>query len=76
MELPENGLIIRRRDRQGRLVLQVQEGTDRQSLFERKLMDSCDDDWFWDDDFLDVIGIVEYRLYEQDCAEVNTEDAK
>lgn len=43
---------------------------DRQCKFERKLMGALEDDWFIDDDFIDVINVIEYRIYENDCEEV------
>lgn len=54
-------------------------GTDLQAVFERSIMDGDDrgyiwgSDWFWADDELDCIGVVEYRLYEQDCESVRAE---
>ncbi len=43
---------------------------DRQCKFERELMGALEDDWFIDDDFIDVVNVVEYRIYEDDCEEV------
>ena len=42
--------------------------------FERELMDRNDDDWFVPDASLDYIAVVEYRIYEMECVEVEQEN--
>ena len=52
-------------------------GTDLQTVFERDIMSGnvWGSDWYWSDDELDCIEIVEYRLYEHDCWGCNMENA-
>lgn len=50
------------------------DGLDRQTVFERKVMDEIEDDWFISEEELDAIRLVSYRLYELDCEDV-LEDA-
>ena len=50
------------------------DGLDRQTAFERKVMDEIEDDWFISEEELDAIRLVSYRLYELDCEDV-LEDA-
>ena len=47
---------------------------DRQCKLERELMGALEDDWFIDDDFIDVVNVIEYRIYEVECREKTEED--
>lgn len=48
-------------------------GVDRQAQFNKRTMDELLDDWYIDEDVIDRIKMVEYRLYEMDCREVEDE---
>ena len=50
-------------------------GTDLQAVCERNIMDGdlWGNDWYWSDEELDIIGIVEYRLYEHDCESIRND---
>lgn len=55
---------------------------DRAAQFERNIMNDPDydgviwqSDWFWDDDCIDILKETEYRIYEQDCFEVEIREA-
>lgn len=43
---------------------------DKMAEYERMLCEHNDDDWYVPDCCLDMIGELEYRIYERECAEV------
>lgn len=47
---------------------------DKMAEYEKVLCERNDDDWFVPDCCLDMIGELEYRIYERECEEVVLEE--
>ena len=48
---------------------------DEMAEYEKTLCERNDDDWYVPDCCLDMIGELEYKIYERECAEVALEYA-